>query len=115
MAKTYPNIRTGVIGVGSMGQNHARVYSEMSNLVGVSDLNRDQGEEIANRFGVSYYENFEELLNEVDTVSIAVPTQFHLDVAKKVTDRKIHFLMEKPLSNNSESAKKILEMSIYGF
>ena len=60
MGKTYSNIKTGVIGVGSMGQNHARVYSEISNLVGVSDLNKQPGEKIANRFDVSYYENFED-------------------------------------------------------
>ena len=111
MGKTYSNIKTGVIGVGSMGQNHARVYSEISNLVGVSDLNKQQGEKIANRFDVSYYENFEDLLNKVDAVSIAVPTQFHLDVSKKVINKKIPFLMEKPLSNNSENAKKILNMA----
>ena len=45
----YNHIKTGVIGVGSMGQNHARIYNEISNLVGVSDINTEQGEIVAKR------------------------------------------------------------------
>ena len=52
------NIRTGVIGAGSMGQNHARVYSEISNLVGVADLDETQGKDVANRFGVKMAQKF---------------------------------------------------------
>ena len=44
MTKEFQDIRTGIIGVGSMGQNHARVYNEVSNLIAVSDLNRKTGE-----------------------------------------------------------------------
>ena len=54
-SKKYPEIRTGVIGVGSMGKNHARVFSEISKLVGVSDLNETQGNKIANKFNTKFY------------------------------------------------------------
>ena len=56
-----------------MGQNHARVYSEISNLVGVADPNEKQGVEVAERFKVPWYRDFSDLLSEVDAVTIAAP------------------------------------------
>ncbi|OIR21176.1 MAG: hypothetical protein BD935_00125 [Marine Group III euryarchaeote CG-Epi1] len=105
------NIRTGVIGTGSMGQNHARVYSEISNLVGVADLNEGQGKKVANRFGVKWHKNFEDLLLDVDAVSIAVPTSLHLQIAKKVLLSGVHVLVEKPLSNSIEEASEIVKLA----
>ena len=55
MKRKYESMRTGVIGIGSMGQNHARIYSEISNLVGVSDLDEKQGNEIAKKLGTVGY------------------------------------------------------------
>tara|TARA_B100001250_G_scaffold213427_1_gene183081 strand:- start:35692 stop:36657 length:966 start_codon:yes stop_codon:yes gene_type:complete len=100
-------IRTGVIGVGSMGQNHARVYSEISNLVGISDPDENQGKMIADRFGIKYFKNIEDLLKEVDAVSIAAPTIYHEQISKSCCDAGVHILVEKPLSNNFPDAKKI--------
>ena len=57
MTKKY-KIKTGVIGVGSMGQNHARVYNEISNLIGVSDLDEKQGKLVSERLGVKYFKNY---------------------------------------------------------
>ena len=84
MRKTFKHIKTGVIGAGSMGRNHARVYSKISNLVAVSDLNERQGVSVANEFGIEWYENYEDMLSIVDAVSIAVPTSLHLAIATKV-------------------------------
>ena len=111
MRKDFFNIKTGVIGVGSMGQNHARILSEISNLVGVSDPDSVQGLKIAEKFGVPWFENVEELLKISDAVSIAVPTSFHLTLAEKVIASSTHLLVEKPLSNNSEDAAKIVSLA----
>ena len=100
-------IKTGVIGVGSMGKNHARVYSEISNLVGVADLDSQQGQNVASNFGCSYFENYEDLLPLVDAVSISVPTKFHLQVCKKVARAGVHILVEKPLAGNYNDAKAL--------
>ena len=62
--KEFKKIRTGVIGVGSMGQNHARVYSEISNLVAVTDLDKKQGTKVADRLGITYYSDFHEMFSE---------------------------------------------------
>lgn len=109
--KKFSELRTGVIGVGSMGQNHARIYNKISNLVAVSDKNKGQAKLVAERLGVTYYENFEEMLENVDAVSIAVPTALHLPVVKKVASYGKHMLVEKPLASNSKDAKKIVDIA----
>ena len=100
-------IRTGVIGVGSMGQNHARVYNEISNLVGISDPDENQGKMISDRFGIKYFKNVEDLLREVDAVSIAAPTIYHEQISKSCCGAGVHILVEKPLSSNLSDAEKI--------
>lgn len=71
-------IKTAVIGVGSIGQHHARVYSQLSNsqLVGVSDQDLDRAREIGKLYDVPAYENYQELLEKEapQAVSVAVPT-----------------------------------------
>ena len=81
----YKDLRTGVIGVGSMGQNHARIYNEISNLVSISDLNESQGQLVSERFNVDYFLDYKSMLSKVDAVSIAVPTFLHKEVAETVS------------------------------
>ncbi len=104
-------IKTGVIGIGSMGRNHARVYSEISNLVAVSDLNEEEGNKIATQFGAKYYKNYSEMLQEVDAVTIAVPTVFHRDVAEVVASKGVHMLIEKPLASTPKEAEAIISFA----
>lgn len=108
MIKTFPSIKTGVIGSGSMGQNHARVYNEISNLVAISDVDEKQGRLVADRFGIKWYKNYEEMLEEVDAVSISVPTELHKAIAEKVIESGVHLIIEKPLAGNIEDAKAIV-------
>ena len=108
MVKKY-DIKTGVIGVGSMGQNHARVYSEISNLIGVSDLNEEQGKSVAKRLGVSYFKDFREMLKEVQAVTIATPTSYHREVSEIVFDSGVHALVEKPLAGNTKDSEAIIQ------
>lgn len=106
-------MRVGVIGVGSMGRNHARVYSELEGveLVGVADADADIVESIATKCGCSSYTDFRALLDEaeLDAVTIAVPTVEHLDVALEVIDRGVHLLIEKPISFSVEEGKEIIK------
>ena len=74
MKNNKSNIRTGVIGIGSMGQNHARVYSEISNLVAIADPNSEQGKLVSERLGTTWVEDYSQILDKVDAVSISVPT-----------------------------------------
>jgi len=111
MKKMYENIRTGVIGVGSMGQNHARVYSEISNLVGVCDSNKFQGEEIAAKYNVPFYSDIDELLKKVDAVTIAVPTTLHLPIARRASSHGVNMLIEKPLSISPKDSEEIIKLA----
>ena len=104
-------IRTGVIGVGSMGRNHARIYSEMSSLVAVSDLDEIEGNKIAKKFGVKYYKDYTLMLEEVDAVTIAVPTIYHKSVAEKVASNGVHMLIEKPLASIPKEAEEIISIA----
>lgn len=102
-------MKVGVIGVGSMGQNHVRVLSEISNLVGVCDSNPEAGEKIASKFKTKYYKNVSDLLaSGVEAVSVVTPTNAHYDIATKVIESGAHLLLEKPATGVS---KKLMELT----
>lgn len=102
--------RVGVIGAGSMGQNHARVYSEVAELVGVCDSDPAVGESAAKRFGSRFFQSHEELLRQdVTAVSIATPTTLHYEIAKAALDRGVHVLLEKPFTGDVEEAEALAE------
>jgi len=106
-------LKVAVIGVGNMGKNHARVYSELNNcdLVAISDLDEEKGKALSERYKCRFYKDYKEMLNneEIDAVSIAVPTKQHKDVALDVINRKIHLLLEKPIADNIENAEGIVD------
>jgi len=105
-------LRVGVIGIGAMGKNHVRVYSEIENvkLVGVADINRESGRAIAKRYGCGYFQDHTELLKQVDAVTIGVPTTKHFDIGKDAVDAGVHILMEKPLAGNVAEAERLVEI-----
>lgn len=102
----------GVIGVGSMGRHHARVYNELSdaNLVGVADHDVDRAREIAREYDTTARET-EDLLETADAVTIAVPTQFHYDTASQAIEHGVDVLVEKPLVANYENGERLREQA----
>ena len=103
-------MRVGVIGVGSMGQNHARVYSEIADLVGIADPDVKAGGVVSNRFNVSYFTDPADLLKEeLDAVSVCVPTEHHATVALRVLHAGIPVLVEKPLAATVHEARSIVD------
>lgn len=104
-------MRVGVIGVGSMGKNHVRVYSEIAELVGVTDVMKESSRTVAERFEVKAYETPEALLKDVDAVSICTPTSEHFKVAKMAIDEGVHLLVEKPFTGKSSDAEKLVGMA----
>lgn len=105
-------LKTAVIGVGSMGRNHARVDWELPDvcLVGVADRDPNTVEAIATRYNTRGYTDFRQLLDEQkpDAVTIAVPTSCHFDIAMEVIQRGIHLLIEKPIAINEDEAKEMI-------
>jgi predicted dehydrogenase len=95
-------MKAAVIGVGSMGMNHARVYTELSEieLVGVADVNDVAASKVARLRGTRAFGDYRDMLKECqpDIVSIAVPTQFHFQVVLDALDAGCHVLVEKPIA-----------------
>ena len=106
-------LKTAVIGVGSMGKNHARIYWELPNadLVGVADFNKDTADTIANKYGTKAYYDYKVLLDKAkpDAVTLAVPTIYHRDIALEIIDRGIPLLIEKPIAFTIEEGQSIID------
>ena len=97
-------IKVGVIGVGYLGQHHARIYSELpqTHLVGVADIDQTRRAEIGNRFGVAHFGDYQGLLRQIDAVSVAVPTLQHQKVVQDCLQAGVHVLVEKPIAATPE-------------
>ena len=103
-------VRVGVIGIGNMGQHHARVLSRLKDveLVGVSDVNVERGLDTAGKYGVRFFEDYGELLTHVDAVCIAVPTRLHHSVGMACLQSGIHVLIEKPIAASIAEAESLV-------
>lgn len=103
-------LRVGVIGVGNMGQHHARVLSLLKDveLVGVSDVNVDRGLDTASKLRIKYFEDYHELLPLVDAVCIAVPTRLHYEVGMTCLRAGVHVLIEKPIAATIAEAESLV-------
>jgi len=103
----------GVVGVGHLGQHHARIYSQMEGveLVGVVDTNRERAKEIADKYGTTPYFDHRQLIGRVDAVSIAVPTDLHFPIAQDYLRAGVHCLVEKPITETIEQAESLLEIA----
>ncbi|MFH1445482.1 MAG: Gfo/Idh/MocA family oxidoreductase [Nanoarchaeota archaeon] len=105
-------IKAAVIGIGNIGKHHARVYSELdSELVAISDIDEKKGREIAEKLGCKFYNDYKEMLDneDIDAVSIAVPTRLHKEVCLHCVEKGKHVLVEKPIARNIEDAKVMIE------
>jgi hypothetical protein len=104
-------LRIGVIGVGTMGANHARVLAELPGvkLVGVVDPDRKTREHVARNLKCTAFADLDSLIERgVDAVTIAAPTHLHRDIAVDCAGRGIHILVEKPIASTIEEGREIV-------
>jgi predicted dehydrogenase len=104
-------LRVGVVGVGVMGSNHARVLAGLSGieLVGVADPDRGQRDLVNRVLGCPAVSDFEALLKlGVDAVTIAAPTHLHHGIALTCISRGIHVMVEKPIASSVEEGRDII-------
>lgn len=105
-------LKVAVIGVGAMGNNHVRVYSELPDvqLVAVADSNEKTVHNLARRYGVPGYTDFKEMLakEKPEAVSIAVPTALHEEVALAALQANVHVLIEKPIASTLAAGHRII-------
>ena len=106
-------LRAGVVGVGHLGQHHARLYASLPgvHLIGVTDQSPERAALIAGRHGGRVFPSLEALLPQVDVVSIAVPTSHHYIVAKACLDAGKHVLVEKPLAVSPGEAHELVRLA----
>jgi UDP-N-acetylglucosamine 3-dehydrogenase len=103
-------LNVGVIGIGLMGQNHARVYSEIANLVGISDSDKEILRKVSKRFNVKGYKEFQGLLElkDLDAVSISSPTSTHFEMVNAAIEAGKHVLVEKPMGGELKKARELV-------
>ena len=95
-----PEIRVGVVGVGHLGRHHARLYASLpgARLVGVADADPARARAVADQYGCAAWSHVEEMLGQVEAVSVAVPTVHHREVALPLLGAGADVLVEKPLA-----------------
>jgi UDP-N-acetylglucosamine 3-dehydrogenase len=104
-------LRVGVVGVGVMGSNHARVLAGLPGirLIGVADPDQQQARFVAGALGTAAVDDVDALLPlGVDAITIAAPTHLHHDIALSCIKRGVHVLVEKPIASNPEEGRRIV-------
>jgi predicted dehydrogenase len=107
--------RVAVVGVGMMGRNHVRVYSEMPEveLVGIVDQNRAVAEPLSHTYRIPLFTDVREMVEKVrpDAVSVAVPTEFHYQTTKTLLEMGCNVLVEKPIAATLEEAYALRDLA----
>jgi len=104
-------MKVGVIGTGNMGENHVRTFLTLHDhcqLVGIFDNDKKRGQQIAKKYKVKQFQSIDDLLQTVDAVSIAVPTEFHYDIGLSCIHYKTHMMMEKPITSTVDQADELI-------
>lgn len=107
------HLRTGVVGVGHMGINHARIYSELkhSTLAAVYDANSATAASVASKYGTKATASLEEFAGLIDAATICTPTVTHYEIAKLLLARGKHLLIEKPIADTPAHARELAELA----
>ena len=106
-------VRIGIIGVGYLGTQHARIlsYLEGAELKGVADIDLKKSMIIGNRHGVSYHQNFVDMLDEIDAAIVAAPTSEHYSITEKLLKEGKSVLVEKPMTDTVEQAEELVDLA----
>jgi predicted dehydrogenase len=107
------SLKTAVIGVGSLGQHHARNYAELAaegkgEFVGVCDISEENARTVAGKNNCAYFTDWRELLDKADAVSIVTPTEMHCEIACAFLEKGVHVLVEKPIALTLEETDKMI-------
>ncbi len=106
-------LRIGVVGVGHIGSNHARLYAEIpsADFTAVCDVDVAKGNAIAKKFGATAERSLDEFIGMVDAASVATPTDTHYEIARSLLGRGKHVLVEKPITDNTAHAAELTELA----
>lgn len=103
-------INAAVIGVGSFGQHHARIYKELDSVENlyVVDVDEEKLRRIQKQYNIPTYTNLKDVIGKVDVASVVVPTNLHYEISKFLLENGIHCLVEKPMTTNLEQADELI-------
>jgi predicted dehydrogenase len=106
-------LKLAVVGVGHLGQHHARLYSQLDelDLVCVVDIDEARAKSVARNCKTRYVTDYRQIESQLDAVSIAVPTRDHFEVAQSFLSQGISVLLEKPIASSLEQAEKLAELA----
>jgi predicted dehydrogenase len=106
-------VNIGVVGVGHLGQSHARLLKQVAsaNLVGVFDIDKSKSQDISTELNVKSFGSLEEMINAVDAVSIVTPTSVHHEIAVRFMNSGKHCFVEKPVTSTVEEAENICKLA----
>ena len=102
--------KVGVVGVGSLGSIHARIYAGLfdTELVAVADTNLKRAKKVAHSCRCQYFSDYQQLFGVVEAASIVVPTQLHYQIARDFLEQGVHILVEKPFTSTVQEADELL-------
>jgi predicted dehydrogenase len=109
-------LKVAVLGVGSLGKEHARIYAELAgagqiHFAGVHDVSPQQGTKIAEKYRVPFFTSFNEAFLAAEAFSIATPTSTHFELAKIILAAGKHVLVEKPMTDNAPHAAELVQLA----
>jgi predicted dehydrogenase len=109
-------IRVAVLGTGSLGQHHARIYSELEKagdvkFAGIFDAHAETAKKFAAKHDVKNFNSIAEAAENSDALNIVTPTTTHFEIAKTLLARGKHVLVEKPMTDNSAQAAELCELA----
>ena len=106
-------LRVGVVGVGHIGGNHARIYAELpqAEFIAIFDIDPVRAAEIAAKYKAKAARSLEEFAGMVDAASVATPTSAHFSVARDLLMRGKHLLIEKPITENTADARELAQLA----
>jgi predicted dehydrogenase len=110
MAPEQRTVKVAVVGVGHLGQHHARIYSELPGveLVAVVDVAEGRRREVGGRLRVPAVADYRDLLGKMDAVSVAVPTRLHAEIARAILLAGCDVLVEKPITRTLAEADDLV-------
>src|SRR5580704_191821 len=109
-------VKVAVLGTGSLGQHHARIYSELHaagqvELTGIFDAHAETARKIAEKHKLKVFASIAEAAAASDALNIVTPTSTHYEIAEMLLTQGKHVLVEKPMTDNSEQAAKLCEIA----
>ncbi len=106
-------LKVVVVGTGHLGSIHTKLWKEnaVAKLVGIFDTDKQKSEKLANEYSISSFNSLDDAINAADAITIASPTIYHFEIAKKCIEAGKHCFIEKPITSKYEDALELMKLA----